>query len=59
MIERRGAGGVRDIGVRTRRTDRFQAPSTPYALPAWLSTFSLRWVDHLKLPPKDDEQKGA
>ncbi len=55
MIERRGVRGVRDIGVRTRRTDRFDAPSTPHGLPAWLSTFNLRWVDHLKRRPKDAE----
>ncbi|MFI4972381.1 MAG: hypothetical protein WCC30_11115 [Candidatus Dormiibacterota bacterium] len=59
MIERRGVRGVRDIGVRTRRTDRLGTPSTPHGLPAWHSTFNLRWVDHLKRPPKNGENRAA
>ncbi|HSP10336.1 MAG TPA: hypothetical protein VLU92_12160 [Candidatus Dormibacteraeota bacterium] len=59
MIERRGAHGVRDIGVRTRRTDRLEAPPTPHGLPGWLSTFNLRWVDHMKRGPKDGGSRAA
>jgi hypothetical protein len=47
MTERRGAKGVRDLGVRTRGTDESPKPSTPHALRVWMSTFELRWAKHL------------
>ncbi|MGZ6300456.1 MAG: hypothetical protein ACXWMN_08210 [Candidatus Limnocylindria bacterium] len=59
MIERRGVRGVRDVGVRTRRTDRPDVPSTPHGLPAWISTFNLRWVDHLQRRPKGGKDRAA
>ncbi|HUY73858.1 MAG TPA: hypothetical protein VMW11_05055 [Candidatus Dormibacteraeota bacterium] len=59
MMERRGARGVRDIGVRTRRTDRLDVPSTPHGQAAWHSTFNLRWMDHLKHRPKDGDNRAA
>jgi hypothetical protein len=59
MIERRGARGVRDIGVRTRRSDRVDVPSTPHGEQAWHSTFNLRWVDHLKNERKPGHGRAA
>jgi hypothetical protein len=59
MIERRGARGVRDIGIRTRRTDRPEVPSTPHGQSAWHSTFNLRWVDHLKNRPRHNDHRAA
>jgi hypothetical protein len=47
MAERRGAKGVHDLGVRTRATDEAPKPSTPHALRVWMSTFELRWAEHL------------
>lgn len=44
MIERRRRQS-RDTGARTRRTDRGGAS---HALQDWMTTFNLRWVEHLK-----------
>jgi len=59
MIDRRGARGVRDIGVRTRSTDRSDVPPTPHGLPAWITTFNQRWVDHVKKQSKDGGNRAA
>ncbi|MEO8745985.1 MAG: hypothetical protein ABI334_06075 [Candidatus Dormiibacterota bacterium] len=48
MAERRGAKGVRDLGVRTRKSDQELAEPTPHAMPVWITTFQLRWADHLR-----------
>jgi hypothetical protein len=55
MSERRGAKGVRDLGVRTRGTDAPRKPSTPHSKGVWTSTFELRWAKHLA----DTKKKGA
>lgn len=47
MAERRGAKGVRDLGVRTRGTDAPSKLSTPHSMRVWISTFELRWAKHL------------
>ncbi len=47
MAERRGARGVRDLGIRTRGSDESPKPSTPHAMRVWMSTFELRWAKHL------------
>lgn len=44
MRERRGTGGVKDVGARTRRTDH---GASPHVISEWLTTFNLRWVQHL------------
>jgi hypothetical protein len=56
MVERRGARGVRDSGIRTRRNDLRAIPTTPHGLPVWISTFNQRWVDHLKAHHHDADQ---
>lgn len=47
MAERRGAKGVRDLGIRTRGTDAPPKLSTPHSMRVWISTFELRWAKHL------------
>jgi len=47
MVERRGLRRVRDTGARTRGSDRAVKPATPHATPVWMTTFQLRWADHL------------
>jgi hypothetical protein len=44
MLERRRKES-HDTGARTRRTDR-EGPS--HSLHDWMTTFNLRWVEHLK-----------
>jgi len=45
MHERRGKRDVEDTGARTRRTDHAH---TPHVISEWMTTFNLRWVEHLK-----------
>ena len=45
MHERRDKTESRDEGARTRRSDH---PHTPHAIGEWMTTFNLRWVEHLK-----------
>lgn len=45
MHERRGAADAKDSGARTRRTDHVH---TPHVLSEWVTTFNLRWVEHMK-----------
>lgn len=59
VIERRGVRGVPDVGVRTRRTDLPDVPSTPHGLPGWVSTFNLRWIDHMRRRPKGGDHQAA
>jgi hypothetical protein len=47
MAERRGAKGVRDLGLRTRGTDLPPTRISPHAIQVWITTFNLRWARHL------------
>lgn len=50
--ERRGRRGVRDIGVRTRGSDRPRDSATPHSNQVWETTFNLRWRDHMQKSPQ-------
>ena len=45
MRERRRTSDRREEGAQTRRTDHAH---TPQAFGEWVTTFNLRWVEHLK-----------
>ncbi len=45
MHERRGKTDAIDSGARTRRTDHVHSP---HVLSEWVTTFNLRWVEHMK-----------
>jgi hypothetical protein len=44
MAERRGKRKAQDAGARTRSSDH---GDTPHSLGDWITTFQLRWVEHL------------
>ena len=44
-MEERRRNDLPDSGARTRRSDRNDAARTVHD---WLTTFNLRWVEHLK-----------
>ena len=54
MHERRGKPGVKDSGARTRQSDHGQ---TPHAEQEWVSTYQLRWSEHVQ--KHDSEVKHA
>jgi hypothetical protein len=57
MHDRRGKRDVEDSAARTRRTDHVH---TPHVVSDWMTTFNLRWVEHLKQHrPNGDEHKGG
>jgi hypothetical protein len=56
--ERRGVRGAHDVGARTRATGQPSKPSTPHSLQVWMSTFELRWAEHLATARKKRPQAG-
>jgi hypothetical protein len=44
MSERRGKGPQADRGARTRRSDHGDGPQS---VQDWMTTFQLRWIEHL------------
>lgn len=56
MLERRGKSGTTDTGVRTRCTDHAH---TPQAEQDWMSTFQVRWTEHLGRERQGDWTKTA
>jgi hypothetical protein len=45
-----------DTGARTRRTDRNDAAHTVHD---WVTTFNLRWIEHLKRSDRRKTSAGA
>jgi len=45
MHERREKTEPEEVSARTTRSDH---PHTPHAIGEWMTTFNLRWIEHMK-----------
>jgi hypothetical protein len=55
MSERRRTGPKTDRGARTRRSDHADSPQS---VQDWITTFQLRWVEHLRGKSHNGERRA-